>query len=333
MTTDHPHLNLTVVIPHFNHGTLIGRAVASILAQTVPPQRILILDDASTDGSLEVLKRLEAETPTIDVIQNEKRLGVNGNANKGLALCKTEYVTFMGADDAMNSRLYETAVGCLDNAPTANACCTDSEWIDESGNTLAQPASVNVLSKPGYITSARAFELMEHYGSFLVGGGCVFRTKPFQQEGGLCPDLGPYADSYVLQRMTAKSGICYIPERLYTWQRSTGGYAISTAANAVSLFALYETVKDRMIGEDEGLFPAPFVRRQDARWRFDVFRAAIQARPRASDIISRIAPIGPIGWLLKIAANFLPRPIAIPSAFVLLRPTDLAFAVRRRLTK
>ena len=333
MTIDRPHLDLTVVIPHFNHGTLIGRAVASVLSQSALPQRILIVDDASTDGSFDVLHRLEAEPPIVEVIQHEERLGVNGNANKGLALCRTEYVTFMGADDIMNPGLYETAVGCLNDASEANACCTDSKWIDEDGNTLPQPASVTVLTQPGYVSPARVFKLMEYYGPFLVGGGCVFRTIPFQQEGGLSADLGPYADSYVLQRMAAKSGVCYIPQRLYTWQRSTKGYAISTAANAASLAALYETVKSRMATEDEGLFPDSFMQRHDARWRFDVTRAAIQASPRALDIASRMAPRGPSGWLFNIAAAFLPRRIAIQAAFILLRPADLIFAIRRRLTE
>jgi len=320
-----------VVIPHFNHGEFIAQSVNSILQQTKLPRRILIVDDASTDNSQEVLVRLAADNTLIDLVINTTRLGVNGNINRGLSLTNTRYVTFLAADDIVDSSLYETAVSCLEHHADAGACGSASHWIDESGELLPQPREIPIRHDPGFVSRAAALKWMEHYGPFLVGGGAVFRRTRLEAIGGFAESLGPYADSYALQRLAAESGVCYIPRRLAYWRRSEHGYASRTSGSAKSLAGIYATIKADIEGPRRGLFPRGYRQRLLSRWRFDIARAALGSRPRDLDTIHKTLETDIERLLLRAIVYLLPDRLAVAAAFIVLRPRDFGFAVARRL--
>lgn len=91
--------DLTVVIPNFNKADFIEQCVTSIEEQTVKPAHILIIDDASTDDSRSVIEKLSEKYPDIEPVFSEKNTGVSAVRNRGLTLVKTDYVTFIDADD------------------------------------------------------------------------------------------------------------------------------------------------------------------------------------------------------------------------------------------
>lgn len=90
---------MTVGIPCFNAEDTICRAVKSVLSQTWPKQEILIVDDASTDGSRVILEELERTQPEIRVIWHERNRGFPEAANSLLAEARGEFIAFLGDDD------------------------------------------------------------------------------------------------------------------------------------------------------------------------------------------------------------------------------------------
>ena len=68
---------LSVVTPNYNHGHLIGRAIEAVLSQSRCPDEYLILDDASTDNSLEIIEHYASRHPFIRVLRNKQNLGVS----------------------------------------------------------------------------------------------------------------------------------------------------------------------------------------------------------------------------------------------------------------
>lgn len=95
-------MDITIVIPIYNRKELIKRTLTSILESTYRPINLILVDNGSTDGSMEScyeFKRLyESEKVSIEVAQ-EPRQGASYARNKGLELCKTEYVYFFDSDD------------------------------------------------------------------------------------------------------------------------------------------------------------------------------------------------------------------------------------------
>ncbi|MES2646163.1 MAG: glycosyltransferase [Bacteroidota bacterium] len=88
---------VTVLLPVYNAATHLNEAIDSILNQTLKNFELLIIDDGSTDSSLEIIRSYS--DPRIRLVVNEENLGISETLNKGLQLSRTELVARMDADD------------------------------------------------------------------------------------------------------------------------------------------------------------------------------------------------------------------------------------------
>ena len=126
--------SITVLLPVFNGEQFIKEAVTSILAQSFTNFDLLIINDGSTDGTGEILQRLAAKDPRIRIHQRENR-GLIATLNEGIALCSSEFVARMDADDcALPHRLAVQYDYMTKHAETA-VCSTGMEEY-ETGRTL-----------------------------------------------------------------------------------------------------------------------------------------------------------------------------------------------------
>lgn len=91
---------ISVITPVLNRKDSIGRALASVARQRYPAVEHLIIDGGSTDGTLEVIAAFQKQNPAIRYI-SEKDNGVYSAMNKGLSLCKGDWIFFLGADDEL----------------------------------------------------------------------------------------------------------------------------------------------------------------------------------------------------------------------------------------
>lgn len=122
---------VTVLMSVFNGEKYLNEAVDSILAQTFKDFEFLIIDDASTDRTPEILRSYG--DPRIRIITNEENLGLTKSLNKGLALTRGEYIARMDADDISHPKRLERQVNYLDENPEIGILGTNVQYIDESG--------------------------------------------------------------------------------------------------------------------------------------------------------------------------------------------------------
>lgn len=94
---------LAVVIPSYQHARWIGEAVESALSQTRAADEIVVVDDGSTDGTREILKKYE---PRIRVLDGG-RGGIGATYNKGVAAATSDLVAFLESDDALERTYLE----------------------------------------------------------------------------------------------------------------------------------------------------------------------------------------------------------------------------------
>ncbi|HHX76790.1 MAG TPA: glycosyltransferase family 2 protein [Firmicutes bacterium] len=99
---------VTVLIPSFNPGAYLVDALRSVFGQTYPGWRIILVDDASTDNSLNQAGRY-LHSPRVTLIQNKDNIGQSRSLNKALALVDTPYVLQLDSDDW----LYPYTIGTL----------------------------------------------------------------------------------------------------------------------------------------------------------------------------------------------------------------------------
>src|SRR5260370_3879878 len=110
---------LTTLIPSYTHGHVIGQQLEAVFSQSVVPYRIIILDDGSTDDSVQRIRQLIAGRSNAELVCTTRNAGVIAAMNEGLRLASTEYISFAAADDLVLPGLYEKSLGLLGRYPQA----------------------------------------------------------------------------------------------------------------------------------------------------------------------------------------------------------------------
>jgi succinoglycan biosynthesis protein ExoO len=101
MATDKGRLmDFSVLMPAYNVSGVIERAIRSAAAQTLPPLEILVIDDCSTDNTVEVVKALARDIPSVRLLSTPANGGPSAARNVGLREAKADWIALLDADDA-----------------------------------------------------------------------------------------------------------------------------------------------------------------------------------------------------------------------------------------
>jgi glycosyltransferase involved in cell wall biosynthesis len=158
---------VTVVTPNFNYARYLPLRLDSILAQTYQDFELIVLDDASTDNSREVIESY-AKDPRVRTIFNAENSGSAFKQwNLGLRHARGRYIWFAEADDYAEPSLLETLVDRLDRYPKVGIAFCQSWAVDENSKVL-----YNCISHPDYYSIP-----MSHWNADYVNSGRDECTK------------------------------------------------------------------------------------------------------------------------------------------------------------
>jgi glycosyltransferase involved in cell wall biosynthesis len=204
---------LSVIIPNYNHAQHLPVCLKSILAQSVKPVEIIVLDDASTDNSIQVLQEFAAQNPTLRLVQNEMNLGVLPNVNKGLSLARGEYLFLQAADDEVLPGLFEKSLKLLAQHPEAGLSCTIADWR-EAATGLNWHMGVGMGDQSVYFSPQEMVELERQRRLFIASHTVILKRSALLAAGKFLPELKAFADWFTCCVIGFRYGICFIPEPL-----------------------------------------------------------------------------------------------------------------------
>ena len=124
---------VSIIVPVYNAEKYVRLTLESALAQTYQNLEILIVDDGSTDSSVEICRRFNDDR--IRIIQQKNR-GLSGARNTGIRNATGCYVAFLDADDLWVPEKVEKHIHHLETSPNVGASFSYSKFIDEQGNPL-----------------------------------------------------------------------------------------------------------------------------------------------------------------------------------------------------
>jgi glycosyltransferase involved in cell wall biosynthesis len=114
--TSSPLPDVSICVPAYNTARWIVRAVESALSQTYRSLEVVVVDDASTDGTLERVRELH--DPRIRLYSNSRNLGHSGNWNRSLSLARGRLIKFLCADDVLYPDCLEAMVSLFTTHPS-----------------------------------------------------------------------------------------------------------------------------------------------------------------------------------------------------------------------
>ena len=92
---------ISVIVPAYNLEECLGRALDSILQQNIKDMEVIVVDDLSSDGTWELIKKYEKKDNRIKSIHMDHRSKPSGARNAALEVAKGKYIHFCDGDDAV----------------------------------------------------------------------------------------------------------------------------------------------------------------------------------------------------------------------------------------
>ena len=187
MTSNNPEIS--VIMSVYNGEKYLGEAIESILNQTFTDFEFIIVNDGSTDNSLEIIKSYDDER--IKVTNNEKNIGLTKSLNKALKVARGEYIARQDADDVSMPNRFEEQMKYLEKYPEAALLGTSVYLIDEYGEIMGKRIA---LANPGN----EPFKTNQ-----FSHGSVVFKKEIIDKLGGY-NELFRYVQDYELWLRIAK---------------------------------------------------------------------------------------------------------------------------------
>lgn len=130
---------VSVLIPSYNHAPFVGAAIDSVLAQTYENLQVVIVDDASSDNSGDVIRSKSDERIVRRFLPSN--VGACQAMNIGLSMCQGAYIAVCNSDDIWVPAKLEQQLEKFKVGPNLAAVFSDVEWIDELGRPLSSANS------------------------------------------------------------------------------------------------------------------------------------------------------------------------------------------------
>jgi glycosyltransferase involved in cell wall biosynthesis len=271
-------VRLSVVIPNYNHGALIGKAIRAFAEQDPAPDEIIVVDDGSTDDSLARLEQLARVYPSLRVASLGKNQGAVAALNHGLRAAHGVYVNFGAADDQTHPGLFAATLGALQRHPSAAFACTEGLIVEVEGTRGPEYRPPVLPSfEEAFFPPAQVSELLRRTDNWILVGTAVVRRDVIVEAGGFDPALRSFTDGLLFRQLALRHGFCFVPHVGMTWHVSPSGYSRLEATDISRSFEVMRQAIERM--RSDPAFPVWYPEVFERRWRFALGRFAIAARP------------------------------------------------------
>ena len=202
-------MDLSIIIPVYNKSKLINRCLDSIFKQTtIHSYEVVLVDDGSTDDSVELIK---ARTEGNIILYEQQNAGPSVARNKGVELSHGKYCAYLDADDYWGDGFIEKTVSFLEEHDDCVAVNVAQRHLTLSGEHVA-PVCYNEYSKPFVLDDFFSFWATYMH---VCTGSVVIRSEVIKQIGGMRTDLRITEDLEFWALVSTYGSWGFIPEILF----------------------------------------------------------------------------------------------------------------------
>ncbi|HEX8237207.1 MAG TPA: glycosyltransferase family A protein [Abditibacteriaceae bacterium] len=168
----------TIIIPAYNGGEYFKECVRSVLAQTFNDFELAVLDDCSTDKSIDWLRR--QNDARICIYSSEQRLGIVGNWARAAGIPKAPFTTILGQDDLLHPNYLQVMNKLIERHPDAGLYHAHFRFIDENGGFLRACRPLPEQESAAEYLTALFTNQRDTYGT-----GYLWRSQKYDALGGI----------------------------------------------------------------------------------------------------------------------------------------------------
>lgn len=202
---------VTVLLAVYNGAPHLSAALASILAQTKHDFELLVVDDASTDGTPEILRACRDQR--LRVVRNEMNLGLTASLNRGLALARGEYIARHDADDLSAPERLRLQLAFLQAHPAVAAVGSQGRILDEAER---------FQEKRDLPLSHASIRFAHLFDNALLHSAVTFRKAAVLEAGGYDEEYRVSQDYELWSRLGERHALANLPQRLISLRQRQG---------------------------------------------------------------------------------------------------------------
>lgn len=236
---------ISVLMSMRNGMPYVEQTVQSILAQTFSDFEFIIVDNASSDGSVAAVEKIAATDARIRIVRNEKDLGMSGGLNRGLEVCRGKWIARMDADDIALPERFERQLDYLEKNPDVKVTSCLAYYIDEAGKRSGKTFH-DLTTREAY-----ARYMKEGLAMGILHPGAMMDRELLVAVGGYRQAYFPANDTDLWGRLADRGALILVqPEHLMEY-RIHGGSATAQAFETSRL--KYQWARDSMRARRNGL--------------------------------------------------------------------------------
>jgi len=230
---------VSVIVPNFNHEKFLLQRLNSIFKQTFQEFEVILLDDCSTDNSLEILNSYSQHLQVSGLIINKKRRGTFKQWDKGIKLSKGEFIWIAESDDVCEPEFLEKILPSLRLNKEAGLAYCQSWSINDKGEKTGNWINHTNEFQTKLFDSDFIYKGTDFVNNFLIHknvipntSAIVFRKSVYEQVRGVNPKIKYCGDWFLWMKIAVLSDVSFISEPLNYFRRHENS-VISRALNTV----------------------------------------------------------------------------------------------------
>lgn len=207
-STAHDPITITVVIPTFNRSALLSRAITSVMTQTYPHWRLVVVDNASPDDTSAVVTEVMRQDSRIHYHRHANNVGMLANWEFAISQVSSDYFSLLCDDDYLLPDFFQAAIREIKRHPDVGLCFGVTYVVDDDGNRLS--VAPNEMETGYYPASVGAVTMMtlQHPATPAI----VFRTACLNAVGGFDRGSLYVADLDMILRVAFEYPVMFFEE-------------------------------------------------------------------------------------------------------------------------
>ena len=238
---------ISVVITSYNYEKYLKDTINSVLSQTYSDWEMIVIDDASTDSSVDIIKEFVKKDSRIKLIENETNLGLTKTLKKGVEAASGEWVAVLESDDRLREDYLEKKAAIANKYPDIGMIFNDVELFgdEERIKDVSKKFTDTAKYLKGKTYPRNIFKDLIYFNRVLtLSAVFISREKVLKCDWETPSDR--ILDWWLLLHFTRKYDCFYIPEKLTKWRIHYGSYINKKQkifAIPVNLLALIDIIK------------------------------------------------------------------------------------------
>lgn len=224
---------VTVVTPSWNSEKYIEKTIKSVQEQTYQNWEMVIVDDCSTDRTVEIVKNISKSDPRVNILCQEKNLGAGAARTRAMQNATGRFIAYLDADDIWKPEKIEKQVQFMKDK-NCGFSCTSYEVINDDGEALNK--YVHMLPKVDYVGFLT--------NNLLQTVGIMVDTAKVDKKYIVMPDIRRRQDAATWLQILKAGYECYgLDEILAEYRRAVGSLSSNKVKAVKGIWELYRDIE------------------------------------------------------------------------------------------